>query len=581
MSPSSLRVASGRIVAPDGRSASYGEVADAAARLPPREINPPPLSTGLYIGKGSRAPTCRPRRAARRATASTRREPGQLYAAIRHAPRLGGRLADASLRADLPGVRGLVRGADYVAIVADRFATALAALDKAHIVWDERAGLTLSTGDVFTAYRAGARQRRGAQAPLHHRPGWRHRPGAARGQAGQRHLPGPVPGACRDGADQRDGARYRHSVRNLGGPPIPYPRADARGAGRKPAAGRRDGAYAMAVAAGSAGAPTSAMSPKLSRSRARSKARQCRRSGPAQKTSATMSTDLPRWSTLWPRWIPAVCLRPSPTASPLPRSRISSWLGSFRPRAPGSPQTNRSSTEPHSRSTRYPTARSRASSSIWACRSASGAPLGSASTASSSKASSTNSRTLQDCALSITGRGCLAWLTARVRNARDSLCNGLPGTTRRPRLAQTPGGAKTGRGFAITEAFHSLVGHAADVEISGTQISVRRVFVVVDCGFAIDPPNVVAQGARRSDLWPFGGFVRRGRDRRAERSCRPTSILIRYCRLRTHQRSRSRSTIPERRWAASVRSLHPALLRLWETRSSRRQGSVCVRCPSR
>jgi isoquinoline 1-oxidoreductase beta subunit len=54
-------------------------------------------------------------------------------------------------------------------------------------------------------------------------------------------------------------------------------------------------------------------------------------------------------------------------------------------------------------------------------------------------------------------------------------------------------GAKIGRGVALSECFHSFVGQLADVEIIGGTVRVKRVFAVVDCGFAIDPPNVVAQ----------------------------------------------------------------------------------------
>ncbi len=54
-------------------------------------------------------------------------------------------------------------------------------------------------------------------------------------------------------------------------------------------------------------------------------------------------------------------------------------------------------------------------------------------------------------------------------------------------------GAKIGRGVALSECFHSFVGQLADVEVIGGTIRVKRVFAVVDCGFAIDPPNVVAQ----------------------------------------------------------------------------------------
>jgi isoquinoline 1-oxidoreductase subunit beta len=54
-------------------------------------------------------------------------------------------------------------------------------------------------------------------------------------------------------------------------------------------------------------------------------------------------------------------------------------------------------------------------------------------------------------------------------------------------------GAKVGRGVALSECFHSFVGQLADVEIDGKDIRVTRVFAVVDCGLAIDPPNVAAQ----------------------------------------------------------------------------------------
>jgi isoquinoline 1-oxidoreductase beta subunit len=52
---------------------------------------------------------------------------------------------------------------------------------------------------------------------------------------------------------------------------------------------------------------------------------------------------------------------------------------------------------------------------------------------------------------------------------------------------------KTGRGIALSECFHSFVAQLADVEITAKQIRVTRVFAVVDCGTAIDPPNVKAQ----------------------------------------------------------------------------------------
>jgi isoquinoline 1-oxidoreductase beta subunit len=54
-------------------------------------------------------------------------------------------------------------------------------------------------------------------------------------------------------------------------------------------------------------------------------------------------------------------------------------------------------------------------------------------------------------------------------------------------------GTKAGRGVALSECFHSFVGQLADVEVNGKEVRVKRVFAVVDCGLAIDPPNVAAQ----------------------------------------------------------------------------------------
>lgn len=55
-------------------------------------------------------------------------------------------------------------------------------------------------------------------------------------------------------------------------------------------------------------------------------------------------------------------------------------------------------------------------------------------------------------------------------------------------------GAKVGRGIALAESFHSIVAEVAEVVVSAdNQVRVRRVVAAVDCGFAVDPVNVVAQ----------------------------------------------------------------------------------------
>lgn len=50
-----------------------------------------------------------------------------------------------------------------------------------------------------------------------------------------------------------------------------------------------------------------------------------------------------------------------------------------------------------------------------------------------------------------------------------------------------------GRGMALAESFHSIVAQVAEVEIRDGRPVVSRIFCVVDCGFALNPDNVIAQ----------------------------------------------------------------------------------------
>ncbi|UCE30849.1 MAG: xanthine dehydrogenase family protein molybdopterin-binding subunit, partial [Burkholderiales bacterium] len=105
---------------------------------------------------------------------------GQLYAAIAHCPVIGGRLAEATLPDDLPGVRALVRGREYVAVVAERYWLARQALEQARIRWDEGAHATLNTAAIFKRYAQALDAGEGRQ--------WQSRgdPGAFLGTGGRR-----------------------------------------------------------------------------------------------------------------------------------------------------------------------------------------------------------------------------------------------------------------------------------------------------------------------------------------------------------------------------------------------------------
>lgn len=149
--PEQLTVVDGRISG-GGKSASYAELAVDAAGFEPREAEPVPLGQSDLIGKGIPRPDVPAKVYGRAVFGIDVRQPGQLYAAIRHSPRLGGKVSRATLRDQGAGVQGIVTGKDWVAVVANGFAQALAALERAEIVWDDTAAFSLATTDVISAY---------------------------------------------------------------------------------------------------------------------------------------------------------------------------------------------------------------------------------------------------------------------------------------------------------------------------------------------------------------------------------------------------------------------------------------------
>ncbi|MFV0281214.1 MAG: xanthine dehydrogenase family protein molybdopterin-binding subunit, partial [Rhodoblastus sp.] len=152
--PDEMKSLGGAFVTPDGRSAAFAELADDAGRLAPRDIEIAPLGPGAYIGRGAPRFDVPPKTYGEARYGIDTRQPGQLYAAIRHAPRLGGQLSRAFIPVKVAGVRGIVEGKTYVAVVAETYAAAQAGLEQAEIVWDDSRASSLSTGDVFAAYRA-------------------------------------------------------------------------------------------------------------------------------------------------------------------------------------------------------------------------------------------------------------------------------------------------------------------------------------------------------------------------------------------------------------------------------------------
>lgn len=150
----------GRIThAPSGRALRYGELAEAAARLPlPKDPPLKPARDWTLIGQ----PVARLDSASKvdgsLVYGSDLRLPGMLHAAIRDCPVFGGRLAgfDADAVSQRRGVRAVLRvGDSAVAVIAEHWWQAKTALDALPIRWDDGPNATLSSVAIDTLLREG------------------------------------------------------------------------------------------------------------------------------------------------------------------------------------------------------------------------------------------------------------------------------------------------------------------------------------------------------------------------------------------------------------------------------------------
>lgn len=150
-----LTVADGVIThAASNRATSYGKVAVAAAKLTP----PDPKTIALkdpknwkIAGKPMRRLDTADKLDGRKTFAIDVRLPGMLCAAIKACPVYGGKVAsyDEGKIAGMPGVKRVVRVKDSaVAVVADSWWHAKAALDALPIVWDEGPGAAQSSATI-------------------------------------------------------------------------------------------------------------------------------------------------------------------------------------------------------------------------------------------------------------------------------------------------------------------------------------------------------------------------------------------------------------------------------------------------
>ena len=165
--PAQCHARNGSIVNAQGGTLTYGELADAAAKLPtPKDVKLKPKINFEIIGK-SRPRTDTPGKVDGSAEFGLDvKLPRMLHAALAQSPVLGGkvRVFDSSAAEKMPGVRKVMITASGVVVVADHFWQALKARNALSITWDpgpnerlDNAGIqaqlkkTAAAGDGLTA----------------------------------------------------------------------------------------------------------------------------------------------------------------------------------------------------------------------------------------------------------------------------------------------------------------------------------------------------------------------------------------------------------------------------------------------
>ena len=139
------------VMGPAGQKASYGELAEAAAKLtPPKDPTLKSAKDFRYVGK----------RVARLDTPAKingsaefgidAKVPGMLIAALAQSPAFGGKVAafDASKAKAMPGVKHVVQISDGIAVVADTYWQARTALAAVDIQWDETAAANIDSAMI-------------------------------------------------------------------------------------------------------------------------------------------------------------------------------------------------------------------------------------------------------------------------------------------------------------------------------------------------------------------------------------------------------------------------------------------------
>ncbi|KUZ74521.1 aldehyde dehydrogenase [Burkholderia ubonensis] len=166
--PAACRAENGEVLhPPSGRRASYGQLADAAAKLPvPKDVALKQPADFKLVGKPVKRLDSPEKVDGTARFGLDVRLPGMLVAVIVNSPVFGGTVAsvDDTAARQIRGVRQIVRADNAVAVVGDHTWAAKRGASALVVKWNEGAGAKVSTKDIAADHARAADSGKGAVA---------------------------------------------------------------------------------------------------------------------------------------------------------------------------------------------------------------------------------------------------------------------------------------------------------------------------------------------------------------------------------------------------------------------------------
>ncbi|MDO8776480.1 MAG: xanthine dehydrogenase family protein molybdopterin-binding subunit [Burkholderiaceae bacterium] len=150
----SLKAEHGRVLGPNGRHATYGQLAEAAAKLPvPEKVVLKDPKDFKIVGKRTKRLDTPAKVNGTAEFGIDVKLPGMVYASLAQCPVIGGKVKsfDADKAKTMPGVMAVIEIPDGVAVVADSFWRAKTARDTLSVIWDEGSVAALDHQNILAA----------------------------------------------------------------------------------------------------------------------------------------------------------------------------------------------------------------------------------------------------------------------------------------------------------------------------------------------------------------------------------------------------------------------------------------------